>query len=83
MVWNILGHGDQLSSQRKQLAEEFARGVELFGQRQFAEAAERFEAVLADSPEDKAAVMYVELCRQYLTQPPGDDWAGAVQLTEK
>jgi adenylate cyclase len=82
-VWSIVGQAGDVSAEEEQSVAEFARGVDHFAERRFAEAAQCFETVLAASPDDKAASLYAGLCRLYVDVPPADDWAGAVQLTEK
>jgi adenylate cyclase len=34
-------------------------------------------------PKDKLSAMYVERCRHFMENPPGDDWNGVWTMTEK
>ncbi|MGB2821077.1 MAG: CHASE2 domain-containing protein [Phycisphaerae bacterium] len=82
-VWNVICPAAAASDALRGAVEDFARGVELFQRRAFAEAADAFEAVLSRLPDDGASRFHISLCRQYLAAPPPDGWDGAVQLTEK
>ncbi len=82
-VWNVLGRREGLDPAQQQAAEEFARAVELFAARDFTRAAAVFEPLSLAAPADKAAGVYLSLCRQYLASPPTDGWAGEIHLTEK
>jgi hypothetical protein len=44
---------------------------------------EAIEACIQRRPEDLAAENYLEAAALYLASPPGDDWTGAIELTEK
>jgi len=82
-VWNVLGPLNDASDDLRTAAARFAEGIDRFARREFAAAAESFSQVLALVPRDRAAEMFLALCRQYLDDPPGEEWSGAVQLTEK
>ena len=82
-VWNILGPVAGASESLRQAVADFTGAVELFEAGRFAEAAEVFEAVLAQCPDDGAARFHLSLCRGYVTSPPSEDWDGSIRLTEK
>ena len=65
------------------LAEDFARGVDLFSRRDFPAAARLFEALLADHPRDRPTEVYLELSRRHLADPPPEHWQGELVLEEK
>jgi len=82
-VWNVLGLAEEASDPQRRACETFAAALALYERRAFAEAAERFEAVLADMPDDTPAEQCRDLCRRLAAEPPGPDWTGAIELTEK
>ena len=82
-VWNVICPMAAASDDLRAAVADFARGVELFARRGFAEAVEAFEAVLARRPADRPSELFLSLCRQYLAAPPPEQWNGAVRLTEK
>ena len=82
-VWHVVAPMASASPEMRAAAAAFGEAVDLFARRRFAEAAGAFEAIRQARPEDMAAALFLSLCRQYTTAPPGEDWPGAVQLTEK
>ena len=82
-VWNVLDLACDADDEQKRACDDFARAIELYQQRKFAAAAELFETAEKAMPHDKAAGIYMSLCRTYLDSPPPDDWIGALELTEK
>jgi len=82
-VWNVIGLRKEASDEMLWAAEQFLGAVERFARRDFAGAAEVFQAVLDRVPNDRAAEAYLAFCREYAASPPPDDWPEAIQLTEK
>lgn len=58
-------------------------GVQLYRSRQFPVAAEKFEAVLAQDPDDWLAADYLDDCRKFEITPPADDWDAVREMKEK
>ncbi|MCZ6860817.1 MAG: GAF domain-containing protein [Alphaproteobacteria bacterium] len=54
----------------------YQKGVRLYRQRQWNEAPFYFEQVLARCPNDTPSQLYINRCRYYLDEPPGEDWDG-------
>jgi CHASE2 domain-containing sensor protein/class 3 adenylate cyclase len=81
-VWNPLGWRKDLSPEAAEAAEGFTRATELYARREFPAAAELVEEYLKVVPGDKAAEMYVDLCRNAVAAP-GDEWDGTLRLTQK
>ncbi len=54
----------------------YQKGVRLYRQRQWNEAPFYFEQVLARCPDDTPSQLYINRCRYYLDEPPGEDWDG-------
>jgi class 3 adenylate cyclase len=82
-VFELLGRSGTVPAELVTHAEQFARAVELFQQRQWEPAAELFGQCLQARPEDLAAARYAETCARYAQQPPDEDWNGAIELMEK
>jgi adenylate cyclase len=68
---------------RIKAAETFNRALDLFEGRDWKGAAEGFREVLAASPGDKTAQLYLDRCAAFLTKPPEETWDGVYNLTEK
>jgi adenylate cyclase len=54
----------------------YQKGIRLYRQRQWNEAPAYFEQVLARCPNDTPSQLYINRCRYYLDEPPGEDWDG-------
>ena len=52
----------------------FATGLELYRQRQWAEAAQLFEEVMRLKPQDCPSQVFVKRCRSLAKKPPPPDW---------
>jgi class 3 adenylate cyclase len=88
----ILGktQAQRIFTVRKQLGEEESRawqihhrGLKLYYQREFAEAAKHFRSVSKIIPDDVVTAMYFDRCKSYLKSPPPANWKGVHVLTEK
>lgn len=82
--------GVKIYTVRRELDETTAKawkyhndGMRLYYERDFAKAAERFEAIASRYPEDKSAAVMAERSRNYLKNPPPDNWSGVEIMTEK
>ncbi len=82
-VWNLLCQVSEAPDQLKEACGGFAAAIELFNRRRFNEAARLLENVKEILSEDKPTEIFLDLCHSYQANPPGDDWDGALQLTEK
>jgi adenylate cyclase len=73
----------QLSEQETRAWQYHHKGLKLYYQRAFAEAAKYFRQVSKFSPGDVVSAMYFDRCKSYLKSPPPADWNGVHVLTEK
>jgi adenylate cyclase len=63
---------------------EYERAVDLYRDRQFAEAAGVFQAVAAAiGTEDALCRMYLDRCERFVAEPPAADWDGSYRMVEK
>ena len=60
----------------------YQKGIQFYRQRQWNEAPNYFEQVLARCPNDTPSRLYINRCRYYLDEPPAEDWDG-VWILEK
>jgi len=73
----------QLSEQENRAWQYHHKGLKLYYQRAFTEAAKYFQQVNKLSPGDVVAAMYFDRCKSHLKSPPPPDWNGVHVLTEK
>ena len=78
-IYEVIAPPMTASEAQHRLAEDYAAALALYRSRRFDEAAAAFEKLADDGP---AAVMATR-CREYVDQPPPEDWDGVLVLTSK
>lgn len=61
----------------------YEEGFGLYLERRWADAADRFRAVLTHLPDDGAAAVLADRCAEYLEHPPPEDWDGIYVMRTK
>ncbi|MFA6583143.1 MAG: adenylate/guanylate cyclase domain-containing protein, partial [Elusimicrobiaceae bacterium] len=82
-VYELFGLKETLPAEKNELLKVYGEGVALFGARDFAGAAAKFEAALKLSPDDKVSDFYIKQCEQNIKTPPPAEWDGVFNLTSK
>lgn len=59
------------------------QAMELYYGRKFSEAREALRGVRAVLPNDHCAGLFLQRCEKYMKSPPGKDWRGIEEMTEK
>jgi adenylate cyclase len=63
--------------------EQYSKALNLYNDRNFADALKSFEKVLTIDPDDGPSQTYVKRCGVFLENPPEKDWDGVYTFTEK
>ncbi len=74
---------DTLRRLKTQTRAEFERGVELFEQKEFAQALHVFNSLCQTNKEDKAAMLYAERSQKAQTELQSRSWDGVEMVQEK
>jgi adenylate cyclase len=74
---------DEAGFARDEVLRAYAKGLEQYRARAFAEAAAQFDAALALAPHDGPSLEMKERCLAYMAAPPPADWRGDHVLTSK
>lgn len=82
-IYELVAKKGELSEEQRKGFTYFAKGLELFRQQQWEESAKYFNAVNKFIPDDPPAGKFIERCRQFKANPPGSDWDGVFEATEK
>jgi len=61
----------------------FNKAMDLYESRGWKDAHGAFNQVIKLFPNDWTSHVYLDRCRQYMDNPPGPDWDGIINLTEK
>ncbi len=70
------GFDARITELKDRTLEDFREGIRLYFLKQFGDAAQRFETVLAIDPKDRASVYYLSRCTHYLEGDTGDEFDG-------
>lgn len=82
-LYNPIGFTADISQTQRQALNLFHKGLELYEQKQFTKALPFFTEADALTPEDGAANLFAERCKNYIETPPEADWDGVINLTSK
>lgn len=83
VVYEVLGPAGALEPTRAAFVAAYERGIALYRSRRWAEAADLFETIHADRPEDGPSWLYLRRSRALLAAPPPEDWNGVYVATHK
>lgn len=61
----------------------YEKGFEAYLARKFKEAEECFKETLREAPEDFCSKTYIEVCQEYVKEPPPEDWNGVYVMKGK
>lgn len=73
-VFEVLALKEELTPYQAAVQQEFARGLELYRQGHFPQAAAAFTAILGKTPGDGPAQAFLNRCQLLQTTPPPGDW---------
>lgn len=82
-IYELLGRAGAVAEAECAYAAQFGAAVARFQERAWSEALAGFRACVAQRAADLAAVHYAEAAEVFLRTPPGADWNGALELSEK
>lgn len=82
-ILEVLGSADSIEPSRVELAMHFEGALEAFRAERWAEAVERFGAVMTSYGDDGPSRFYRSLAQRYANEPPEHGWDGVVTLTTK
>jgi adenylate cyclase len=74
---------DPQAARVRRLAELSGQGLRLYLDREWREAAEVFEAIMSEFPDDGPGAEYLRRCNQLAERSPGPDWDGVLRLDHK
>jgi len=73
----------ELSEDQKKGFAYFHKGLELYRQQQWDEAIKYFAATVKFIPDDPPSKAFAQRCKQFKANPPGENWDGVFEATEK
>jgi len=82
-VYELLARKGELSKEQLTIREYFIKGIELYWDRKWKEAIKQFELAISVNGQDPPSKVFIERCKIYTDNPPGDDWQGEFVMTTK
>jgi adenylate cyclase len=83
-VFELIGRkNDSVPPRKISAIERYTIGLELYRQKKFSEAIEKFNEALSIEPDDQPSRLYVERSQLYQTNPPPEEWNGVFILKTK
>jgi adenylate cyclase len=82
-IFQLLGEKNKIPENAIKVTPLFEDGLKLYRTRDFAGAQEMFEKVMALSPNDQPAQLFIERCHHLKEKPPPREWDGVFRLKEK
>jgi len=67
----------------KKVLEFYNKGLALYREKKFKEGIEEFEKVLQIKPDDGPSVLYIQRCKDYIHNPPPENWDGVYVMKTK
>ena len=81
-IYELIGYGS-LYGHKQSILELFGDGLNAYKQRQWTQALTSFQDVLRHDPYDGPAQIYCQRCKEFLDNPPPDDWDGVLVMATK
>jgi adenylate cyclase len=82
-IFELISKKGGLSAVQKELIETYARGIELFREREWEKARHQFRAALKVHKDDGPSSAYVDRCSEFIMKPPSKRWDGVYKLSSK
>lgn len=82
-IYEPLGEVSQVSDGIRKRAETYEQALRFSTERRFADAVELLDLVLTTDPQDQPSLRLRELCRDWINNPPPEEWNGVTLFAEK
>jgi adenylate cyclase len=82
-VFQLLGTAEAIDEKALNMTNLYAKGLQLYRNRQWEAAIKQFKAVLQIDPEDGPSHAMIQRCTTFKDEPPSADWDGAFAMVTK
>jgi len=82
-VYELIAKKGDIDEKKKKVVEIYNQGLEYYRDRKFKTALQYFEKVLEIDENDGPSKTYIERTKNYIKNPPPDDWDGVFVMTTK
>lgn len=81
-IYELIGEGS-VPQNWADLLGFYNEGIELYRQKQWSTATEKFNQALSIIPDDELSKLYMTRCQEYIAEPPPQDWDGVFVMKTK
>lgn len=74
---------DKDHSTEQEVVKLFNEGLNYYFDQEWEKAINKFESVVKKREGDGPSLVYIKRCKDFLQQPPGENWAGVYEMTTK
>jgi len=82
-IFELVGEESHVQDEVLRALEQFDLGMELFDQRNWAAAINKFSIALDYVPEDGPSQRFIKTCKEYMVKPPSENWDGVYVMEVK
>jgi adenylate cyclase len=82
-LYNILGFKDEMTAEQLAEIDAFHEALDKYLEKDFKNAGKMFIEANHMNPEDEAALIFAERCKNYIEQGVAADWDGVMNMTTK
>lgn len=82
-IYDVLGEASTISEDKKTIADLTTKGFNAYKNKNFEEAINIYNEIIKTNPEDRLILLFMERCREYITNNPPEDWDGCYTHTSK
>ena len=82
-VYELLSKNGEASKETKKICAHFTDGINFYWDRKWDRAIKKFEEALSVTGEDPPSKVFIERCKIYSANSPGDNWQGEFVMTTK
>jgi adenylate cyclase len=82
-IFELVGEESRVSDENLKALEQFEFGLDLFDQRNWVAAINKFSAALDFVPEDGPSQRFIKTCKEYMVKPPSESWDGVYVMDVK
>ena len=82
-IYELVCLADLLSEKQKYFLDLFNQGMEFYSQRKWSRAIVCLEKARQFNPNDRPSEIIIGRCKNYVLNPPPENWSGVVTMREK
>jgi len=82
-VYELIDRKGQIEDSKREVIKLYEDGLEMYRGKEWQKAIDLFQKALNKDPHDGPSLTYIERCKDYIQNPPPENWDGVYVLTEK